>query len=101
MADEELIAPSSPDRRQDLRQRVFKGAVVLLSDGQVAFDCTIRNLSDHGAKIEVEQPADIPDEFDLALPSMHRIAPAKAAWRKGREIGVELVGHWRPYGPKD
>lgn len=101
MTDDELIPPRSTNRRRDLRRRVFKGAVVLMGDGQVVFDCTIRNLSDRGAKIEVEQPTDIPDEFELALPSMHRVAPAKAAWRKGREIGVELTGQWRLYGAKD
>jgi len=100
MADE-LIPPRPSDRRQARRQRVFKGAVVLLGDGQATFDCTVRNLSDHGAKIEIEQPADVPDEFEIALPSMHRIAPAKAAWRKGHEIGVELTGHWRLYGSRD
>ena len=99
--DEELIPPKSTNRRRDFRRRVFKGAVVLLGDGQVVFDCTIRNLSDRGAKIEVEQQSDIPDEFELALPSMHRAAPARAAWRKGRAIGVELTGQWRLYGAKD
>lgn len=95
--DEKLIEPRPAERRQSRRQRVLKGALVVLGDHQRAFDCTIRNLTDFGAKISIETTLDIPDEFELYVQSTSRIAPARTVWRNDHEIGVELTGPWRSH----
>ena len=99
--EDELIEPKTADQRRLHRHRVLKGALVVLGNRQTVFDCTVRNLNEGGAKIEMERPMYVPDEFELAVPSMNQIAPARAAWRTARTIGVELTGPWRSHDSED
>ena len=100
MDDEDKpIAPRPADRRHVKRQRVLKGALVVLGDHQRVFDCTIRNLTDAGAKISIETTLGIPDQFELFVQSSGRMAPARTIWRNDHEIGVELTGPWRSHDP--
>ena len=93
--DDRLIEPRPADRRHQRRQRVLKGALVVLGDHLRAFDCTIRNLTEVGAKIDIETTLGIPDEFEIFVQSTNRIAPARTIWRNDHEIGIELTGPWR------
>ena len=53
-----------------------------------AIDCTVRNLSETGAALEVVTPLFIPDRFTLVVPSDQLKRPCHVAWRKERRIGV-------------
>ena len=75
MSDEHRIAP---------RHRVLKGAKIEFGGG--AIDCTIRNLSDTGAALDVSSPVGIPAEFTLVAEGVHR--PCRVVWRKEKRIGV-------------
>ena len=65
------------------RHRVLKGARIEF--GSSVFDCTIRNLSDTGAALDVS-PVGIPAEFTLVAEGFRR--PCKVVWRKEQRIGV-------------
>jgi hypothetical protein len=58
--------------------------------GRSTIDCTVRNLSRDGAKLQVASSIGIPDSFDLILPNTTK-QPCKVAWRKVKEVGVEFV----------
>jgi hypothetical protein len=75
MSDEHRIAP---------RHRVLKGAKIEFGGG--AIDCTIRNLSDAGAALDVTSPVGIPAEFILVAEGVHR--QCRVVWRKEKRIGV-------------
>ena len=75
MNDEHRIAP---------RHRVLKGARIEFGGG--AIDCTVRNLSDTGAALDVTSPLGIPTEFTLVTDSDHR--PCRVVWRKEKRIGI-------------
>jgi len=79
------------DRRPERRVSTLLSGVVSTLDGSAEYDCTIRDLSDSGARIAVSKRAILPDEFYL----MHvkdRIAyRVKAAWRSEENIGVQFV----------
>src|SRR5689334_14652782 len=78
-------------RRPERRVSTLLSGVVSTLDGSAEYDCTIRDLSDSGARIAVPRKAALPDEFYL----MHvkdRIAyRVKAAWRSEENIGVQFV----------
>jgi len=75
-------------RRQ--RLRALKGGSILFYNG-AAFDCTVRNLSETGARIEVENPVGIPDKFKLIIKSKKLERACHVMWRKAKEIGVRFV----------
>jgi len=68
------------------RHRVLKTATIEFGGG--AIDCTIRNLSDRGAALEVASPLGIPDHFDLLIAADHSRKPCHIVWRKEKRIGV-------------
>ena len=51
-------------------------------------DCTVRNISDIGAALEVVTPLYIPDRFKLIIESAGLNRPCHIIWRKQRRIGV-------------
>ena len=75
MDDEHRTAP---------RHRVLKGARIEFGGG--AIDCTVRNLSDGGAALDVTSPLGIPTEFTLVTDSGPR--RCRVVWRKEKRLGV-------------
>jgi PilZ domain len=68
------------------RHRVLKAGSIEFGGG--AIDCTIRNLSETGAALEVVTPLFIPDRFTLAVPTEQLRRPCHVVWRRERRIGV-------------
>jgi hypothetical protein len=68
------------------RRRTLKAGTIEFSGG--AIDCTIRNLSNTGAALDVASPIGIPDQFTLVLPADGLHAPCHIVWRKEKRIGV-------------
>jgi hypothetical protein len=50
--------------------------------------CLVRNLSEHGAALDVISPRDIPDRFTLALPLEGTFHLCHLIWRSEAQIGV-------------
>jgi hypothetical protein len=76
--------------RSEPRQRTLKGAIIAFNDLRSTIDCTVRNLSPHGAQLRVASAVGIPNTFELRLTDGER-HQCSVAWRKGREIGVKFV----------
>ena len=75
--DESRIAP---------RRRVLKAGSIVF--GGSAIDCTVRNLSETGAALEVVTPLFIPDRFTLLVLTDQSKRPCHIVWRKEKRIGV-------------
>jgi hypothetical protein len=74
------------ETRRAPRHRVLKAGTIEFGGG--AIDCTIRNLSDTGAAIEVSNQIGIPDKFTLVVPGDGLRRLCRVMWRKGFRIGV-------------
>jgi hypothetical protein len=83
-----LISPD-PDNRQSTRRRTLKGGRIVFNGGRSTIDCTVRDLSSRGAKLQVASVVGIPDTFDLLLEG-HARQPCRVAWRSLKEIGAEF-----------
>lgn len=94
MADGEPLP--RPERRHQPRQRALKGALIVTGHTG-AYDCVVRNLSEDGAKLTLPSTIGIPDTFSLMLPAEQRMAPARAIWRTGTEIGIAFAGPFAPH----
>ena len=80
---------TSDEHRVSPRHRVLKSGTIDFGGG--AIDCTIRNLSNSGAALEVVSPVGIPDHFDLVILAEHLHRPCRVIWRKEKRIGVAFV----------
>jgi PilZ domain-containing protein len=79
------------EQRRQLRRRVLKAGKIGFNRGSV-IDCTVRNISEHGALLQVASPLGIPDSFELELDGEKILWKCRVIWRKERQIGVEFQG---------
>jgi hypothetical protein len=68
------------------RRRTLKTGTIEFGGGGI--DCTVRNISETGAALEVVTPLFIPDRFTLFVPSEQLKRLCRIAWRKQKRIGV-------------
>jgi hypothetical protein len=68
------------------RRRVLKAGSIEFGGGE--FECTIRNVSETGAALEVITPLYIPDRFTLVVQSEESKRACRVIWRKQKRIGV-------------
>lgn len=81
MTDEHRVSP---------RQRTLKGGRIVINDGFSTFQCTIRNISETGARLKVASIIGIPDSFQLAMDDGRKFTCA-VVWRTAEEIGVTFT----------
>lgn len=72
------------------RQRVLKGAKIVLNNWGVV-DCTLRNLSESGAKIVCQDQAAVPNEFRLMILTDNTIRDAHVIWRRDDMLGLKFT----------
>lgn len=77
------------ERRRHPRQRVLKrGMLTFIGGGGI--DCTVRNISISGARIDVASPIGIPDLFHLVIEADQFIRRGRPVWSSERQIGIEF-----------
>lgn len=74
------------ERRSDTRRRVFKGAVITF--GGTGIDCTVRNMSNGGAAVDIANAAIVPPTFKLAIKTDDFIARCRVVWNNGQRVGI-------------
>lgn len=77
------------ERRKFPRQRTLKGGTISLPTGSV--ECTIRNFSAAGARLEVAAIAGIPESFTLIIKPELLKRSCRVSWRSGNKLGVNFV----------
>lgn len=77
------------ERRRTPRHRVFKGGLIAFKGQSVT--CTVRNLSDGGANLDVDSNAAVPESFTLVLESDKTIRRCEMKWRADRRVGVAFA----------
>jgi hypothetical protein len=83
------------NRRAAPRQRVLKSAKILYGGG-LSLDCAVRDLSENGAKIKLENQHALPHKFHLLLSSEGLVRPAQIAWKLESLLGVAFTGPAEP-----
>ena len=57
------------DRRNSTRKRSLLNGRIVFNNRRSVIECTIRDISETGAKILFSHPTPIPAEFELDIPS--------------------------------
>ncbi len=80
------------EQRQTPRQRVQCPAWIDLGDGSQVRSCTLWDVSEAGARISVEAPADVPREFFLVLSADGTVRRrCRVIWRSDEQIGARYL----------
>jgi hypothetical protein len=93
------VGPAPPKREDENRgvhrQRTLKRARVLLSDSST-IDCTIRDISQGGARLVFGDAFELPETFRLMIVMSSMIVPVRLQWQRGMEAGVAFTGPEEP-----
>jgi hypothetical protein len=79
------------NRRLSTSSRTRRGAKILMYSDATEIACTVRNLSDKGACLEITNPGRaIPQVFQLKLVGEPDLRPCKSIWQADKWIGVSF-----------
>ncbi len=78
------------EKRNKQRLRTLKGGSIIYGLA-AAIDCTIRNMSETGACLEVSNTVGIPDDFTLLIKPEFVKRNCHVAWRSLQKLGVQFT----------
>ncbi|MCA9240477.1 MAG: PilZ domain-containing protein [Planctomycetales bacterium] len=78
------------NKRTTARHRVLKQGKILLPNGLTVIDCTIRDLSETGARLICGDPGAIPNSFRLVFTADRSMREVKVVWRRPDQVGVHF-----------
>lgn len=79
------------ENRAARRQRVLKQGKILLTGDLAGIDCTVRDVSETGARLMCSDSNAVPDEFRLVFPADRTMRDVKVMWRKPGQVGVQFA----------
>ena len=88
-ADADLGQPDDEfDRRQTGRTRIAKDALIFVSGRTGVCSCSVRDVTNSGAGIRMQNLSILPTNFDLSFDKFRSIRSCRLIWREGDFIGV-------------
>ena len=78
------------EHRQGLRMRRLKDARLVFNGRKSVMNCTVRNVSERGAKLMMAEPHQVPAEFELTISGTDPLV-ARKVWFKEGEMGVKFL----------
>jgi hypothetical protein len=76
------------ERRKSQRKRTLLTGMVRELNKTGTFSCTVRNLCDDGARLDLGNSAWVADQFELDIASHDRREPVRVVWRRFDAVGV-------------
>ena len=74
------------EKRTAPRQRVLKRG--LIACGGSSVDCTVRNLSAGGARVDVDSPIGLPASFLLVIEADQFLRRGHKVWFTEKQVGI-------------
>ena len=74
------------EKRAASRRRVLKTAYIIISEKAPKIECTVRNISDTGAALQVSTTIGIPKCFEVVIDGTRR--HCCTMWRTDTKLGV-------------
>lgn len=76
------------------RQRTLQAAKVTYHDGAISLDCSVRDLSETGARISLPAGQVIPTNVVLIYPRTQTVYEAQVTWIKAPQFGLKFFGKY-------
>jgi hypothetical protein len=85
------------DRRQSARDKVIYGGLAEVDESGATRECVVRNISDHGARVEFDNLVKLPKEkISLTIARKGRSFLARVVWWRDNFVGIAFSSD-RPY----
>lgn len=81
-----MRATTMIEKRAAPRHRVLKRGTLAFGGGGI--DCTVRNLSASGARVDIASPLGLPSNFMLVIEADQFIRRCRPVWNNDRQLGV-------------
>lgn len=81
---------ANSERRSAPRRKVLKGVKVVYNDGHCILDCTVANLSDGGACLDLPTYVPLPETVTLRFQDGHEHL-AQVVWSTSTRLGVRFL----------
>ncbi len=95
---------SEEDKNKELRiarrNKVLKAGKILAPGNLAVVDCTIRDMSETGARIVAGDQMAIPNAFRLVVPMDNIMREAIVKWRRGTLVGIAFTGEAKRPPPR-
>jgi len=79
------------DKRRLARHRILKGGLITVAGHHTAIPCTVRDLTESGARLRLQDAASLlPEPFELMIEIDGLEAECQVVWRRGGELGVSF-----------
>lgn len=78
------------ERRREARLRCLLTGTIVFDDNKATFDCVLRSISAHGARVELPDAFRVPEVFNLVVPHHDQVHHAEVIWRRGERAGLAL-----------
>ncbi len=78
------------NRRVAPRQRSFLQGRIYFNGRRSSADCTIRDITESGARLSFATAVALPEVIELHIPQRRECYRAEVRWQRGREIGVQI-----------
>jgi hypothetical protein len=80
-----------PNQPREHRQRVLKGASIILGVNESEISCTVRNMNSGGAELRVPFDAVLPQEFLLFISIDNATWRCEQRWRMKDRMGIRFI----------
>ena len=87
------------DRREVTRDKVMFGGVAAINDRGSTMDCIVRDISEHGARVEFGNTTKFPEQMKLTIARRGRSFLAKIVWWRANTLGVAFQTESAPNAP--
>lgn len=84
--------PQGEEQRRAKRQRVLMGGYISFDGHFATIPCMIRNLSDSGALLLLNQVSLVPKQFTLYLELQGYRVECERVWMRGLQVGAHFIG---------
>jgi two-component system cell cycle response regulator len=79
------------DLRIESRQRTLSPGFIVIHGNSIGIECTIRDVSDDGARLRVENGYSLPSHFRLKTETDPVGCNCEVVWRKSEEVGIRFT----------
>jgi diguanylate cyclase (GGDEF)-like protein len=87
----EADAVEQEERRTQRRHRVLKPGKIIINGLNSVVDCTMRDVTRHGARLRVDGHFFAPEQFDLLIVGSGAAKRVRLRWQNGKELGVQFL----------
>src|ERR1022692_1785011 len=70
------------------RQKTFLKGTIYYDNRRGSIECVVRDMSDSGARLTFDHPANVPDNVELFIPNKQQTLRARVQRRAPNEIGI-------------